>query len=72
MLYSFGELRKIKGWEKYVDNEPKNKEELAKIIKIKRNCNIIPTKLYILHAFIPPIAVGLGLIFTRNKINIDN
>ena len=67
----FGELRKIKGWEKYVDGNIESEEDNKKLKKIKKNCNAIPTKLYLLHAFIPPIAVCIGLIATRYEIDFN-
>lgn len=60
------ELQKIKGWEKYVKLNTKSKEDIEKLNKIKENCNRIPSRLYILHAFVPPIATAIGLIATRN------
>ena len=60
------ELRKIKGWKKYVDIETDDKEVLDKIEKIKINCFKIPSRLYVAHALIPPIAATIGLFATRN------
>ena len=60
------ELRKIKGWEKYIDGEARTAEESLKLKKIKIACNKIPSKLYALHAFVPPIAAVIGLILTRH------
>lgn len=61
------ELRKIKGWEKFVGKEIVSNEDAKRLKKIKMNCNKIPSRLYILHAFVPPIAAVLGLIATRYK-----
>ncbi|MBQ9314434.1 MAG: hypothetical protein IJ220_05500 [Clostridia bacterium] len=65
------ELRKIKGWEQYVNKEIKTQEDAIKLKKIKINCHKIPSKLYILHAFVPPIAAAIGLIATRYQIYFD-
>lgn len=66
------ELRKIKGWENYIHHDVQTEEEKAKFKKIKKNCNIIPSKLYILHAFVPPVATAFGLIATRYQVYINN
>jgi len=68
----FVELHKIEGWEKYIDGNIENETDREKLKKIKKNCNTIPTKLYILHAFIPPLAVAIGLIATRYEIYFNN
>lgn len=65
------ELRRIKGWEKYVDANLDSEEKIKKVIRIKRDCCTIPSKLYFYHAFVPTIITTLGLAFTRSKINFS-
>lgn len=64
------ELKRVKGWEKYINHIPNNEEEHKKLEKIKYQCCTIPSKLYFLHAFVPPIATSFFLMITRCKINI--
>ena len=60
------ELRKIRGWEKYVDYEIKDEKERNKFEKIKRNCYVLPSKLYLFHAFAPAIVTAVLLPLTRS------
>lgn len=56
------ELRRVKGWEKYVDSSGQNEE---KIEKIKRDCFKIPSRLYFFHVFVPTFATAVMLPLTR-------
>lgn len=61
------ELKKIKGWQKFVGVETDDEDSLKKLEKIKYNCFKIPSKLYVAHALIPPIAALIGLFATGTK-----
>ena len=60
------EIRKVRNWEKYVNVDTKDKNALEKLEKIKLNCFKIPSRLYIVHALIPPFIAALGLFATRD------
>lgn len=60
------ELKKVKGWEKYIDDDLNSEERIKKLEKIKKHCYIIPSKLYLYHAFVPTIATSIGLAVTRS------
>ena len=61
------EIKKIKRWKDYVDIDPKDTESLKKLDKLKRDCYKIPSKLYIIHALIPPIVTAIGLLLVGSK-----
>lgn len=66
------ELRKIHGWEKYREEIPEAEEEKKKLENIKKNCIKIPSRLYLLHAFVPPVVTAIGLMITRYEIDFND
>ncbi len=61
------ELRKIRGWEKYIEYQGNDENEIKRVNKIKRECFKIPTTLYVIHALIPPIVTTVGLLLCGTK-----
>ena len=66
------ELRRIKGWEKYANDAKETEVNDKEVQKIKKHCYVIPSKLYLYHAFVPVIATVIGLVFTRCKTNFNS
>lgn len=66
------ELKRIKGWKKFIDKDIENDNERKRLDEIKKQCYSIPIKLYLYHAFVPPIATIIGLTITRSKSNFSN
>lgn len=61
------ELKKVRGWEKYIGYQGNDEKEIKKLNKIKRDCFKIPTTLYVIHALIPPIVTTVGLLLCGTK-----
>lgn len=64
------ELYKIQGWEKFIGYQGNDEKEIKKLNKIKKDCFKIPTTLYVVHAFAPPILTTFVLIFGGAKSSL--
>lgn len=55
------QLRKIKGWSEFALSKATDEKRLK---KIKKNCFETPSRLYVIHVFIPTLTVYIGLLIT--------
>lgn len=69
-LFFIYEISKIWNWEKYARQHGRVWETENKKEKIKRHAITMPSKIYFIYTFIPPIALTIGLIATGTQIDL--